>query len=228
MSRYRGLNVSPPIAVKAAEECTWYHCFNLPDGRYIHGRWDFVGREDELLGKLSYDGRSVLEIGPASGSLTRALEKRGAEVLCVDVDLSKNWDMAPRLDRNTDAYMNARATGLQQLWKGWWYTREAFNGNAAIVYTGADSVDRFPEPLVFDVGLVSCILQHVDNPFVILSKMARRCETIVVTDLYFPGLICRAVPWPSSFRPSRTTTSAAGGGCHPPSSPRCAKFSTSS
>lgn len=188
MDRYDSLNVSKPMIVNSPEECSWYHCFDLPDGRYIHGRWDFRGQEDGLLGNIPYRGKSVLEVGPASGFLTRAMEKRGADVLCVDVDPSSNWDIAPRLDRDTEAYAKARTNGIKALWKGWWYTRNAFNGNSRIVYSGAKSIDLFPAELTFDIALVSCVLQHFENPYVILSKIAKRCQTIVVTDLYFPRL----------------------------------------
>ncbi len=47
---------------------------------------------DEYLGKVDFAGQRVLEIGPASGFLTFEMEKRGAEVVSVEVTDEHGWD----------------------------------------------------------------------------------------------------------------------------------------
>ena len=70
-----------PIEVLSAQECTWYHSFDLPDSEEIRGRWDFRKNVDAHFDGYDFSGKRVLEFGPASGFLTVAMEQRGAEVV---------------------------------------------------------------------------------------------------------------------------------------------------
>src|SRR5207249_7736437 len=54
--------------------------------------WDLRGGVDEYLGKVAFEGQRVLEIGPASGFLTFEMEKRGADVVSVEVTEEHGWD----------------------------------------------------------------------------------------------------------------------------------------
>jgi len=56
---------------------------------------DLRGGVDEYLGKVAFAGRRVLEIGPASGFLTFEMEKRGADVVSVEVTAEHGWDFVP-------------------------------------------------------------------------------------------------------------------------------------
>ena len=84
--------------------------------------------------------------------------------------------------------MEQRRFGIPQLWKSWWLSRRIFNGSARISYSGAASIAELPLNETFDVALIGSILQHLENPFVILSHVARRSRTIVVTEHYIPRL----------------------------------------
>jgi hypothetical protein len=180
------LKIAEPLDVTSPQECVWYQTFDLPDGSLIRGRWDYRSNVDDYLGRIDFKGKSVLEIGPASGYLTRALESRGADVLCIDTSIDHVWDVVPRLDRDVDKYIEERRAVIPKLWKGWWLTRRIFNGSARISYSGAASIAELPQNQIFDVALIGSVLQHFENPFVILSHVARRCRTIVVTEQYFP------------------------------------------
>jgi O-methyltransferase len=48
-------------------DCDFYHTIVLPDGRIIEGKWDLRGHESVYLGRQSFAGKRVLEIGPATG-----------------------------------------------------------------------------------------------------------------------------------------------------------------
>src|SRR5437016_11765758 len=64
----------------------------LPGHGIIEGRdWDLRGGVDEYLSKLDFAGQRVLEIGPASGFLTFEMEKRGANVVSVEVTAEHGW-----------------------------------------------------------------------------------------------------------------------------------------
>jgi O-methyltransferase len=61
-----------------AGDCSWYHTTELSDGTIKQDIWDLRGREPAYVGNLALDGRSVLELGPASGYLTFYMEGQGA------------------------------------------------------------------------------------------------------------------------------------------------------
>lgn len=178
------LEISKSLKVTSPQECTWYHTFDFPDGTLVRGRWDYRANVDDYLGRLDYSGKKVLELGPASGFLTRAMEKRGADVLCVDVDVNQGWDVVPRFDRNYESYISERKKHIPRLWKSWWLSRKVFGGNARISYSGAESIGSLVGRERFDIGLVGSILVHFANPYVILSRLAELCETIVITEAY--------------------------------------------
>lgn len=177
-------SVSEPLSVESSGDCLWYHTFDFPDGTIVRGRWDYRLNVDDYLGRLEYSGKTVLELGPASGFLTRAMEKRGADILCIDVNVEQGWDVVPRLDRDYQLYIEERRELLPRLWKSWWLTRQVFGGTAQISYSGAESIGELVGTRSFDVGLVGSILVHFQNPYVVLSQLARLCDTIVITELY--------------------------------------------
>jgi len=85
-----------PRKVEDVADCYFYHTMELPGRGVIEGRdWDLRGRVDEYLGNVDFGGQRVLEIGPASGFLTFEMEKRGADVISVEVTDEHGWDFVP-------------------------------------------------------------------------------------------------------------------------------------
>ena len=71
----------------------------LPGHGVVNGS-GFAWRVDDYLGKVSFTGKRVLEIGPASGFLAFEMEKRGAEVVSVEVTADHGWDFVPYPSQN--------------------------------------------------------------------------------------------------------------------------------
>ena len=85
-----------PLNVDDMADCYFYHTMELPRHGVIEGHdWDLRGRVDEYLGNVEFAAQRVLEIGPASGFLTFEMEKRGADVVCVEVTDEHGWDFVP-------------------------------------------------------------------------------------------------------------------------------------
>src|ERR1700716_716011 len=75
-----------PQKVEDVADCYFYHTMEVPGHGVIKGRdWDLRSGVDEYLGKVAFAGQRVLEIGPASGFLTFEMEKRGADLVAVEV-----------------------------------------------------------------------------------------------------------------------------------------------
>ena len=104
-----------PLKVDDVADCYFYHTMELPGHGVIEGLdWDLRGRVDEYLGNVDFAGQRVLEIGPASGFLTFEMEKRGADVISVEVTDEHGWDFVPypagKIGRSIRSASNCDAT----------------------------------------------------------------------------------------------------------------------
>jgi hypothetical protein len=61
----------------------------------VHGQWDLRGYLDQYLGQVSFSGRRVLEIAPASGFLTIEMEKGAQASFAIEIPDEAGWDFIP-------------------------------------------------------------------------------------------------------------------------------------
>jgi hypothetical protein len=93
------LHVSPPQGIGLAD-CDFYHSMLIPGVGEIIGLWDLRQTVDDYLGRIDFAGKRVLEIGPASGFLTIEMERRGADVVAVELPEGVGWDFVPSPSRS--------------------------------------------------------------------------------------------------------------------------------
>jgi len=79
---------------------------DLPQIGLVHGNFDLRASIDEYLGPIEFAGQRVLEIGPASGFLTFAMEQRGAELVSVELPEDIPWDYVPYYHPLLDEWRN--------------------------------------------------------------------------------------------------------------------------
>lgn len=75
----------PKTVITESKDCFFYHTIDLKTGETVYGNWDIRGREDAYFGSADFRGKTVLDVGSASGFLTFAMEDRGAEVTSLDL-----------------------------------------------------------------------------------------------------------------------------------------------
>ena len=68
---------APPRFVDRLEDCFFYHAMDLPGFGLVPAHWDLRGRFDEYIGGVDVRGKSVLDVGTATGFLSFEAEKRG-------------------------------------------------------------------------------------------------------------------------------------------------------
>ena len=112
-----------PWKVHRDEEKYFYHCFELSDGEVIQGDWDISNDFDGYIGNTELTGKSVLDVGTASGFLAFTAEERGAiDVVALDIpDLASEnrvpfKDFEYSLDKK--AWANKYAPYLERARKG--------------------------------------------------------------------------------------------------------------
>jgi hypothetical protein len=154
----------------------------IPGHGEVSGEWDLRGREREYLGRIDLAGKSVLEIGTASGHLCFWMEKQGADVTGYDLSEEQEWDIVPYHDYDYTEHIARRKEHIRRLNNSWWYAHERFGSRARVVYGSVYEIS--PELGRFDVVTMGSILLHLRDPFLALQKAASVArDTMVITDL---------------------------------------------
>src|SRR5215472_2526501 len=191
-----------PLKVDDVADCYFYHTMELPGHGIIEGQdWDLRGRVDEYLGKVDFDGKRVLEIGPASGFLTFEMEKRGADVVSVEVTAEHGWDFVPYPAARLEEVSGPRRLVMQQLKNSYWFSHAAQESKAKVYY---GDVYNLPVSLgQFDIAVIGSVLLHCRDPLRIVEQCGKMARSLIITDMFHPDLegapVCRLAPTPQNF-----------------------------
>ncbi len=195
-----------PITVDDISECFFYHVMDVPGGgvvgyNEVKASFDLRGHEAEYLGHVAFDGRRVLEIGPASGFLTFAMESMGAEVVAVELGEDNEWDVVPHAELDLAAIQNGRQDMLRRLRNGFWWAHARTDSRAKVHY---GDVYALPGELGrFDVAVLAAVLLHTREPLRIIEGCAGLSDRIVITEMSYPELGSTAV---TRFHPQAGST----------------------
>src|SRR6184192_2553501 len=176
-----------PLKVEDVNDCYFYHTMELPGHGVIEGRdWDLRAGVDDYLGKVDFNGQRVLEIGPASGFLTFEMEKRGANVVSVEVTAEHGWDFVPYPAEKLQRVFEPRRTVMRQLKNSYWFSHAA-HGSKAKVYYG--DVYNLPDALgQFDIAIMGSVLLHCRDPLRIVEQCGKIASLLIITDMFYPEL----------------------------------------
>ena len=165
---------------------------HFPDGEIVPGSWTIPDFTD-YIGGYDVRGKTVLDIGTASGFLAFAAEKLGAaEVTGLDVasaeEYTHTWSYA-----NDFNYYDTRAwreilkeDQEMPLKKSWWYSWHKNRSKARCVY--APHFELYEWNTMFDVVIAGQIVELLPDPVRSISawaRVAREAVIIAFTDLIF-------------------------------------------
>ncbi|HWB46309.1 MAG TPA: hypothetical protein VG900_12775 [Hyphomicrobiaceae bacterium] len=199
------------------DDCFFYHTMDLPEHGVIEGEWDLRGCEDAYLGPVELSGKTVFDVGPASGYLSFEMTRRGAKVVALEWDenaesefgLVPYWDYAARFGRSREQMVSERKRHIVSLRKSFLLAQRAL-GITIPIYTG-DAVASAP-PMPADIALLGCILLHLRDPVGAIYNIASRVrEAVVITELACgPPVTLDGPPalifWPSAEVPGNSGT----------------------
>ena len=168
------------------EDCDFYHSFTLADGDVI-GQWDLRDNWQAYLGHVDFAGRSVLEIGPASGFLSFCMERAGAQVTALEPPMSHLWDVVPSQGVDIPAWRAGFSKSIERVRNSFWYAHAMMKSTVRMIEA---EPYRIPDTIgTFDVGLLAAVLLHCRRPFDLLESVAARTrKTIIVTEVYNASL----------------------------------------
>jgi SAM-dependent methyltransferase len=171
-----------PRHITTTEDCYFYHTLDIPGHGTVGGAWDLRGKFDEYIGGVSLSGKTVLDVGTASGFLTFEAEKRGGTVVSFDMEHGKCQTLLPFKDK---LYSQDRARwaeqhniSLEQLKNGYWFAHRHFASKAKVFY---GDIYRLPRALgAFDVSFVGGVLEHLSDQVSALASVARLTRSTLV------------------------------------------------
>ncbi len=173
-----------PRFVNAVEDCFFYHTMELPELGVVHGQWDLQGRFDDYIGSVSVAGKSVLDIGTATGFLSFESEKRGASrVVSFDMSDPRQQAFIPFKDklyyRDYESFMSYHAVEVDRWKNAYWLCHRLLRSKANVFY---GDIYRLPKELgQFDVVIVAAVLEHLNDQITALGSIARVTkETMVI------------------------------------------------
>ncbi|CAN5511259.1 hypothetical protein BH10PSE7_BH10PSE7_00810 [soil metagenome] len=166
-----------PWVVKDKTGCWFYHCMDLPGESIETGTWDMRGRTSQYFGGVGLKGKSVLDVGTASGFLAFEAEKAGASsVVGYDAYAGRIREMIPIRDyrQNKERYLRELDTGMLSMKRGFWYSHGKLKSSVRAYY---GSVYDIPEDVGdFDVAIIGQILVHLKHPLSCIEQVAERVK----------------------------------------------------
>lgn len=174
------------------EDCLFYHSYHLPDGEEVTGDWDLRPQPDAYLGHVDFAGRSVLEVGPASGFLSFHMEDAGASVTCLEPPMSHLWDAVPFEGFDMPKWRADFTRNIEGVRNSFWYVHQQRGSRVRMVE--ADPYHLPDDMGEFDVSVLTAVLLHCRRPFDLLQNVAQRTRrSVVISELYHESLGPRAI-----------------------------------
>ena len=173
-----------PRYVEDVNDCFFYHTMTLPICGDVHGHWDLRGRFDDYIGGVDLKGKSVLDVGTATGFLSFEAEKKSAKrVLSVDMAHARQQSFLPFEDkthyRDPAAWFERHNVEIEQWKNAYWLCHRLLESKAEVYY--GNIYDLPTELGQFDVSIVGSVLEHLNDPVSALASISRLTgETIVI------------------------------------------------
>lgn len=190
-----------PRDVVSIEDCLFYHTVDIPGHGTIPGFWDIRGNEAQYLGDVTFTGKRVLEIGPATGHLSFFMESQNAEVVSIETDPDYAWEFYWDLDDSVPPgladMLKLNRGNMEKFRNSYWFCHRAHGSKARVHYGNAYRVP--PQLGKFDIAVLACVLLHTKSPLNIIENCARVAqEKIIIVEPFREGQFAQV---PAEFLP---------------------------
>jgi hypothetical protein len=164
------------------EECEFYHCIDFSNGDSVLGQWDIRGQFNQYVGHYPLAGKTVLDVGTATGFLTFSAEAGGAIVTALDCRDAADLERIPfcgnlyHTDRGTWDRQTNRS--IDSVKNGFWYAWYKLNSKATVSYTPIRDLPYFDER--FDVVMAGAVVEHLADPISAIGAMCHMANEAVI------------------------------------------------
>ncbi len=171
-----------PWPLPNKEDCTFYHTIDLPDGETIEAQWDIRGHFDSYVGGYPLQGKTVLDVGTASGFLTFQAEKAGATVTSLDARTGREFTQLPvkgyPFHEDRAGFVDGTDHHLWMLRNSYWYAWHRLGSRAEVVYAPLADLPFWGR--TFDVVLAGAITEHLSDPITAVGNLAGLAREAVI------------------------------------------------
>lgn len=171
-----------PWAPAPLAECFFYHTMSYPDGEVVPSAWDIGSHFDSYIGHYPISGKTLLDVGTASGFLTFRAEQAGAAVTSLDVLTAREITHIPfeqhlfHVDRA--AFIESHDRYFRGLRNSYWYGWHKFGSRAEMVYAPLADLPFWDRR--FEVVLAGAIVEHLSDPVTMIGNMSRLATEAVL------------------------------------------------
>jgi tRNA (mo5U34)-methyltransferase len=145
----------------------WYHTLELPDGLVTNGWFDLRPHVASYGLPERMDGMRALDVGTWDGFWAFEMERRGAEVVALDVDHERDYDWPPR----------RRPAELSALDRGAGFRLAKEYLGSKVERVRCNIYRATPEELgTFDFVFCGVVLIHLRDQLLALERCASLCR----------------------------------------------------
>ena len=177
-----------PRHIERLADCYFYHTMELPGLGVQKGHWDLRGRFKDYVGGVDLKGKSVLDVGTATGFLSFEAEAHGAaRVVSFDMSDVRQQAFVPfrgrQYEEDYEGWIREYGARIEKWKNAYWLCRRLLNSKADVYYGDIYALPR--ELGEFDITVVGAVLEHLVDPVSALISIARltRERMVVVTPL---------------------------------------------
>jgi len=154
-------------ALARAQEIDWYHCMELAPGHVTDGVFDLRTYIDGYGLPENMQGMRALDVGTFDGFWAFEMERRGAEVVALDLRFESELDWPPRRRQEADS-STPRGEGFR-------LAREIFGSSVERIERNL--YEATPSELgTFDLVFCGSVLIHVRDQLLALERIAGLCR----------------------------------------------------
>jgi 2-polyprenyl-3-methyl-5-hydroxy-6-metoxy-1,4-benzoquinol methylase len=173
-----------PRLVTDRQQCHFYHSLDLPNGE-LTGVWDLRGRIEDYIGHVDIAGKSVIDVGTASGFLTFEMERLGGRLTSFDAESSADIAYVPvkgdRYVTDHQGWCQETDAFLGRLKNGYWFAHRELGSRAQALYGNIYELGSYGHR--FDVAVIAQVLVHLKDPVNALAAVASVCDdTLIITE----------------------------------------------
>jgi hypothetical protein len=154
----------------------------FPSGEVIRGSWE-IPDFCNYIGGYELDGKTVLDVGTASGWIAFSAEAQGAKVTGLDSPSAREFRPVPFAENLSYKDLGA----WRQLWdrenlirvkKSWWNSWHKLGSKNKCVY--APISDLYEWDIQFDVVIAGAIIEHLSDPVYSIGAFCKVAKEAVL------------------------------------------------
>jgi tRNA (mo5U34)-methyltransferase len=174
--------------LERAQQMGWYHTLDLAPGHVTPGMVDVRKVKDSYGLPERMDGMRVLDVGTWDGFWAFEMERRGADVVALDLDDERDLDWPPR--RRPETYPE------EPRGRGFRLAKELFESKVERVNCSIYNA-KSEELGTFDLIFCGSVLIHLRDQLLALERIAGLCRgTFITAEEYDPWM--NFIPFPGS------------------------------